>query len=172
MSTYIGASDPASNLRDQARATMAAKLLSDWVKTHANDARTTTHTLMNDTGSEKIRVSDDQGTDLGTITLTKGRTSAHVSDQAAFLEWVMQRYPQHVHITPTIDPSWLERTLNTATKLGTPVDTETGELIPGLTINTSEPYLTTRPSMEARERMHALIEESGLLALTTPKEIH
>lgn len=157
-------------LKHHARVALAAKLITDWAKTHVTDAKHITEQLMNDVGADRVKVADDDGTELGSITITKGHRTAHISDPDAFHAWVMQRYPQHVHIIPTIEPRWLERTLNTASKLGTPVDTDTGEVIPGITITDGAPYLVTRSTNEAKQRMSELIDASGLLALTTPKE--
>lgn len=158
------------DLKNSARIALAAKLITDWAKIHITDAKTTTQDLMNQVGADRVRVTDEDGTDLGTITITPGRTTAHITDPDAFNQWVATRYPERVHQVPTIEAAWLDRTLHAAGKLGEPVDTETGEVIPGVTITTGDPYLTTRASTEARERMHTLIDTSGLLALTAQKE--
>jgi hypothetical protein len=45
------------------------------------------------------------------------------------------------------------------------VDKETGEVIPGMAMRQGDPYLTVRPSSDAKERMKTSLASHGLLML-------
>lgn len=158
----------ANSLKEVARLALAAKVIGDYVKSQAIDAKALAAVLMDEVGADRVRITHDDGEDLGTLAFTKGATQARVSDGDALLEWVQLRHPERVKVVTTtvIDPEWLNRTLSTAKQLGDPVDTETGEVIPGITIEQGPPHLTTRSTPAARERMEALLQSSGALALT------
>lgn len=95
----------------------------------------------------------------GSITMTNGRRGAHLVDPDAFLAWVERAYPDR--IIRQVDPAFLGRILNVATRLGVAVDTETGEVIPGIEITQGEPFPSLRPTTELKE----LVQER-MLGLT------
>lgn len=151
------------SIKDDARAVMAAKLVADTVKGYGDTAKQSVHAAMVDAGIERVRVTDDDGTDLGAVTLAAGRRAAKVTDEGAFTEWVAQRYPTEV--VPTVRDATRRKLLDEATKAGDPVDTNTGEVIPGVEVLAGEPYVMCRPTEVAREQMAAALAGSDLLAL-------
>lgn len=164
-----------TDLKTAARHALAAKLLGDYAKLEVALAKELTETLMSEVGADRVRVVDDGGDDLGTLTFTKGPATARVSDMGALMDWVQLRHPERIKtVTSTVvDGEWLSRTLSTAKSLGIAVDSETGEVVPGITVERPAPHLTTRATPVARERMTELLAASGVLALdgTPHKEL-
>lgn len=157
-----------SEIKDLARVTMAAKLIADAARDQGSPAREELAAVMAFDGLERARVLGDDGTDFGTVVLAAGRRTAKVTDPAVFLAWVTARYPDE--IVQTVRAAFQERLLAAATKAGDPVDVSTGELIPGVELTQGEPYLTTRPTAEAKDRMRAALSANGLLALVSGGE--
>jgi hypothetical protein len=142
---------------------MTAQLVSKLVADHGAGFKSNLLAAMADTGAERIRVTDDDGTDLGAVCLSAGRTSAKVTDPAAFLAWVAQRHPSE--LVQAVRDSFTKKILDAVTAAGEPVDTATGEVIPGVEVTTGDPFLTVRPTDEAKTRMRETLQASGLLAL-------
>jgi hypothetical protein len=154
-----------SNLQDVGRTVIAAKLVADVVGAEGRAAKAKLLTDMVEQGVERIRVKGDDNANLGAVSLTAGDPSAKVVDEQAFTDWVTKRYPAAV--VPVVVPAFRKKLLDAATAAGDPVDTETGEVIPGVELIPGEPYLTCRPTDVARERMRETLTTSGLLAITS-----
>jgi hypothetical protein len=150
-------------MKDLARTVVAAKLVSDEIKARGDAAKAELLESMAAAGAERIRVTDEDGTDLGPVSLGAGRTSAAVVDEDAFAAWVKANYPEA--IVSTVDPDMRLRLLNAAKKAGEPVDVGTGEVIPGVEITQGAAYVSARPTAEAKVRMRELLAGSGLLEL-------
>lgn len=154
-----------SEIKDLARVAMVSKLIADTARAEGNASREELAAVMAFDGLERVRVLGDDGTDYGTVVLASGKRTAKVTDPAAFAAWVAARYPGEV--VPTVRPAFQERLLAAATKAGDPVDVGTGELIPGVELSQGEPYLTTRPSADAKARMRSALAANGLLSLVS-----
>lgn len=159
-----------AEIKNAARLVMATRLITDVVKEETDAAKVVARQLMEDSGAERVRVADEAGNNLGAVTLSNGRTTARVTDQKAFATWVAKKYP--TEITVAINPAFQKRLLDAATAAGDPVDglASDGELIPGVEIRQGDPYLTVRPTDEARDRMRTMLANSGLLALAAGDE--
>lgn len=145
-----------SDMQDLARRAMAAKTISDQIKAIGDDAKGDLLGLMAEHGSERVRVTDGNGDDFGTVTLVPGRIGARITDPAAFLAWVAERYPEQ--IIQTVNPAFAERLLATAARKGDPVDDE-GELVPGVTVGQGSGYLTVRPTTAAKDKATELLSQ-------------
>ncbi|OLT14487.1 hypothetical protein BJF79_49015 [Actinomadura sp. CNU-125] len=116
------------------------KVLQDRLK----KARTTTATAVTDTW----KVSDRNAavlpgdTKIGSITLAKGKTTAEVDDEDAFLEWVLVTHPGEVEqkFVVQVKPDFIDRMLAFARQTGSVVDPATGEVIPGLLVREGDPH--------------------------------
>lgn len=146
-----------------ARTTMAAKLIGDVVAAEHKPVKAELCALMVDAGVERVRVTDDAGTNLGAVSLARAGAKARLADPAAFTAWVAARYPQHLH--QVVREAFVRKVLDDATAAEAPVDTSTGEVVPGVELVAGEPYVTVRPSPDARERMRETLLSSGLLQL-------
>ncbi|CAM3288656.1 hypothetical protein [Stackebrandtia soli] len=150
-------------MKEHARRAVAARLVADTVKAAGDDAKREIADAFDLTGADRVRVTDDDGTALGTVSRTKGRVTARVVDAEAFAAWVAQAHPEA--IVTTVDPAWRDRLLVAVRALGDPVDSETGEVIPGVELAEGAPSISVRPTDAARDRMAALLADTGLLGL-------
>ena len=148
-----------SDVKGAARSAMAAQLVSKLVAEHGAGSKADLLAAMADLGAERIRVTDDDGTDLGAVSITAGRVSAKVTDPAAFQQWVADRHPSE--LVQQVRESFTKKVLDQAVTAGDPVDAATGEVIPGVEVVAGEPFLTVRPTSEARSRMRETLRTSG-----------
>ncbi len=152
-----------SDLKGAARQAMAAQLLSSVITDEHKPVKAALLADMRDLGVERLRVVGDDDADLGTVAVTAGRRGAKVTDERAFLAWVLERHPGE--IVQVVRESFTRAVLDRATAAGDPVDPATGEVIPGVEIAAGDPYLTVRPAAEAKARMRDAVLKSGLLQL-------
>ncbi len=153
-----------SEMQELARRAAASKTVADEIRKIGDAAKSELLGLMAEGGSERVRVSAEDGTNFGTVTMTAGRASARVCDPQALVEWVARRHPEYV--VQAVAEGFLDRLLAHAARVGDPVD-EQGELVPGVEVVTGQPYLTVRPTPAARERASRLLD-SALPALGYP----
>lgn len=152
-----------NKIQRAAREVMVGKLVGDVVRQHIDTARAAAHGLMATAGVERVRVKDDVGTDFGTVSFAAGRPAAKVTDEQAFLRWVVARYPTEVE--QVVRAAFRKRLLDAVTGAGDPVDTSTGEVIPGVEVVAGKPYLVVRSTAEAQTRISATLTVPGLLAI-------
>lgn len=152
-----------TDMKGAARSAMAAQLLSSVVTTEHKPVKVGLLADMLAAGVERIRVTDDDGVNLGAISVTAGSPKARIVDDRAFLAWVVDRYPGEV--VQMVRESFARMLLEGATAAGEPVDKSTGEVVPGVEIVPGDPYLTVRPAAGAKERMRETVLASGLLQL-------
>lgn len=152
-----------SDMKGAARTAMAAKLIADVVTTEHKPVKAGLLGDMLDADVERVRVTDDDGTNLGAVSVSAGRAKAKVYDERAFLAWVAERHPGEV--VQVVRESFAKRLLDAATIAGDPVDPATGEVIPGVEVAVGDPYLTVRPAAGAVDRMRETLLATGLLQL-------
>lgn len=151
------------DMKGAARTAMAAQLLSTVITAEHKPVKTILLADMLDAGVERVRVTDDDGVNVGAVTLACSTAKARIVDDKAFLAWVIDRYPGE--IAQVVRESFVKKLLDAATEAGDPIDAGTGEVVPGVEIVAGEPYLMVRPTPEAKERMRETLLESGLLQL-------
>lgn len=158
-----------ADMQQAARTTMAAKLITDVVATEHKPAKADLLALMVDAGVERVRVADDTGANLGAVSLARGGAKARVTDPVAFAAWVAARYPDE--LMQVVRPAFMGKVLDAATAASAPVDVATGEVVPGVDIVAGEPYVTVRPTADAKERMRETLLSSGLLQLPATAQV-
>lgn len=151
------------DMQQAARTTMAAKLIADVVTVENKPAKADLLDAMLDAGVERVRVTDAAGGNLGAVSLARSSAKAKLVDPAAFAAWVADRYPGE--LMKVVRPAFAAKILDGATAAQSPVDAATGEVVPGVEIAAGEPYVTVRPSADARDRMRDALLASGLLRL-------
>lgn len=159
------------DIKDAARRVMAAKLVADAVRAHGEPVKAALLDALTGDGVEMVRVKDDSGTNFGTVSVAGNRQKkAKVVDEAVFVAWVKRTRPTEV--VEVVRPATQKALLDAATKAGddVPVDTVTGEVIPGVEMQEGEPYLTLRPTPLAKELMADTLAGSGLLALAVGEQ--
>lgn len=161
-----------SDLQAAARRVAAAKLIGDVLKEEADQARKSTLELMDQLGVERVRVTDESGANLGAVTIAAGRVSVRVVDEQAFVAWVRRNHPSE--LVQVVRDSFREKVFASAKAKVEPGDSTAvgpdGEVVPGLEVVHGTPYVTARPTAEARERMRDLLRGSGLFELTSGGE--
>ena len=105
------------------------------------------------------------GTAIGTVGLTKGRTVARLADEAAYRAWVEQAHPDEIETVTTtrVNPAFTERIMSAARQLGMAIDATTGEQVPGVTVETGDPFPTVRLE-DGAAALVAAAWQSGQLA--------
>lgn len=135
---------------------LAAKLaVLKEITTRLRDAKGAADAEIRDTWTpgDRLTAKLPDGTPVGSVTLAKGKTTARLTDQAAYEEWVAATHPEYIEtVTITrVDPAYTERLMSAARQLGEAIDGETGSVVPGVTVEQGDPYPTTRLSAGAAE---------------------
>jgi hypothetical protein len=152
-----------ADMKSAARTAMAAKLISDVVTAEHKPVKVSLLADMVDGGVERVRVTDDDGNNLGAVSVTSGRVSAKVFDEQAFTAWVAERHPHQ--LVEVVREAFAKKVLAEAVSAGDPVDPTTGEQIPGVELVAGDPYLMVRPAAGAVDKMRETLIERGLLQL-------
>lgn len=145
------------------RTVIAAKLIGDQLKAIEQAAKADVLELSEATGGTTFTVKDDDGTKLGTVSKSDGRSSAKVVNEAALYQWVKANRPDQ--LVEVIAPAYLKSVLASALEHGDAVDEGTGEVIPGIEVTQGAPFVAARPTPEAKARMSELLKGSALLEL-------
>lgn len=130
-----------TDVRGLAVQAVALKVLSERVKERSDAVKAELAASL-DVGDRKTATLDDS-TKVGSISYAAGKTSAKITNDRALTEWVAERYPDE--IMTQVRPAFLTSLLEAAKKAGAAVDVQTGELLPGVELGTSQPYLSVRP---------------------------
>lgn len=115
-----------------------------------------------DVGDRAVWVVDDGR--VGAVQLAAGATRVVVSDAAALLEWVRRVHPTEAVQAWAVRPAYQAALLEAVKAAGEPVDPATGEVVPGIRVETGPPSVRVVPDRGAG----ALVEAewaAGRLAL-------
>src|SRR5690349_16802788 len=139
-----------SEIKDLSRRVLGTRALLDAIAERDTIDRAELQECMQEVGSDRQRVVADDGTDLGTVTLSGGKLTAQVADPAVFFAWVVECHPNRLQV----DGAWRSALLRRLTDHGgTPWDPYTDGPIPGVEFRLSGPRMTARPNAAAKERM-------------------
>jgi predicted metalloendopeptidase len=147
------------------RTVIAAKLVADEFKALEAEAKARVLELSKETGATTFTVKDDDDTKLGTVSVSDGKTSAEITNEAALYQWVKKNRPDQ--LVEVIAPAYLKALLKAAVESGdgVAVDEDSGEVIPGIEVSVGDPYVSSRPNADAKARMRELVAGSKLLGL-------
>lgn len=107
---------------------------------------------------------DYGGFHLGFVTMAKGKRTAKVENDAAFLAWVKSRHPSEVEVVETVNPVFQKKILDEASKAGVFKDTD-GVVIDGIvTVGVGSPYPVVVKDDELDITIAALVERGHLTA--------
>lgn len=101
-----------------------------------------------DPGDSKAAALDD-GTRLGKVSVTSGRKTPVVTSESALLEWVQQHRPDEV--MESVRESFVTALKDSAKRHGQAVIESTGEIVPGIELHESSPYVSFRSESGAGE---------------------
>ena len=157
---------PADTLR-----TAILKVLADEVKSATDDGKAGLKEVMDALGIKSLTATLADGTEVATVSKGGGVESPKVTGPEKFLAWVQENRPGEV--VQVVRESYQETLLAAMKKTGTPVDPETGEVVPGVEFRTGTEYLTVTfasGKVQGRERIKQAwrdreIDLGALLAL-------
>lgn len=132
---------------------------------------------MDDEAKGTLRIKDrltaelPDGTEVGSVTLNKGRTTAEVADEQTFTNWVAENHPSE--IVMAVRDSFRKIVLTDVQKHGGIVDRASGELVnvPGVSRKTGDPYPSVRPNDEAAAAIAAAWRDGTLELGSVLREI-
>jgi hypothetical protein len=137
-------------LKETAARTAVLSTLADLIgaelKTAKAQLQTELKAAKQETGTQKVGVFLPDGRDVGTASLVQPKAAAVVTDEEAFLKWVMAVRPDEVvrRFVTEVRPAWQTLVLKELTAAGAPqwCDKETGEVhnVPGVQIQGRAAY--------------------------------
>lgn len=122
---------------------VALRVIADRVKELQDETKASLHLETGDRLTATLN-----GVPIGSVSQTKGRVTASVTDERAFAEWVEERNPDEIR--KVVSDFYRKAILDVAKKNGAPV-TEDGEVIPGVSVNESDGYVSVRPNESAAD---------------------
>jgi hypothetical protein len=144
----------------------ALKALYDKVRAAYNQARTDALDALSP--GDRLHAALSDGSDIGTVSVTPGRTTAKVVNPAALLEWVRINAPDEIEHVPTVRESYLGVLLSRAENVdGMAMNGKTGELLPGVRFETGDPYTRVTQTVE---QLAAFVDAYNTGALVVPLE--
>lgn len=132
--------------RDIARDLAVLKVVAERVRDARAAAEREARGVMEAGDRMAVKVGDEL---LAQVTLVNGRRTARVEDEAALLAWVAEHHPSEVQTVRSVRPAFLTALLERARVAGEPVDPQTGEVIPGVSVGAGEPYPQVRLTADA-----------------------
>ena len=152
-----------TDLRDAAARAAVWQVIEQAAKARKEEAKAELLALEHgDTVAGKVN-----GQIVGKASWSKGRAKLVVTDERAFVNWVAGHYP--TEIISQINPAFIRSLEQRAKDTGAPIDLY-GEVVPGVEIQTSDPFLTVRREKDADEIVagllaHGRIQLSGIRAV-------
>lgn len=105
---------------------------------------------------DRLGVPLPNGERFATVSLVKGATTANVTDEDAFFDWVAENRPDQIETVTRVRPGFAQAVTDQAKKDGAAVDKTTGETIPGVTLGQGEPH----PKVDLVDGAHELVAEA------------
>ncbi|GAA3510263.1 hypothetical protein GCM10022234_00620 [Aeromicrobium panaciterrae] len=123
-----------------------------------------------DKGDRKAATLTD-GTEIATVSVSKGRRELRVENEAEYIAWVKEHSPHNVYKPEPREQvhGAYTKAVTSAAKVvdGFYVDETTGEVIPGLRQVLSDPTVSVRISEDQADNMFAAFDDGRLTLLTT-----
>lgn len=138
-------------------------LVLDAVKEHQETARRAVEIAMADQKTLQQQVTDAAGDELGTVSRSRPKWSASVTDPAALHKWVTEHRPDELvsQVRASYVAALLAEAISNASDpegVGPyPYDPTTGEIIPGVEARRTTGTLTIRKTDIARARVRDLV---------------
>jgi hypothetical protein len=160
-----------SDARQAAIRVAALKALRDKVSDAYNQARADAVAALSP--GDRLHAALPDGSDIGTVSVVDGKTSAKVTNPAALLKWVQVNAPDEVEQVPQVRESYLGALLARCENVdGAAMHAKTGELLPGVRFETGDPYARVTQTHDQAEafvsawRAGTLAPDAVLAALT------
>jgi hypothetical protein len=119
------------------------KVLADEVAAQLAVTKLATEQAFKDAESTQATAKLPGGTKVATVSYAGGDgKTASVTNDAAFLAWMIANHPEETEVV--VRGNAQKKILDYAKAAGRPIDRETGEIIPGIEIRDSRPYVSIR----------------------------
>lgn len=107
------------------------------------------------------------GTEIGSVTLAKGKTTAKLTDDQKYFEWVLENHPDEIEQVKVtrVKPGFTERLLNFARQTGDCVNPATGQPVPGIVVEQGNPYALPILVADADELITQAWQDGSLMEL-------
>lgn len=144
---------------------IAIKQLSDKISEAVDEAKR----QLNMKPGERLSA-DHDGFHLGFVTMSKGRKTARVVNDAAFLAYVKAHHPDEILIEEKVNPAFQKKLLDDIAKAGEFKDSD-GVTIDGIvSVVVGQPYPTVSKDADLDITIAALLER-GALSVTGLREL-
>lgn len=131
------------NLRDAALRAAVLKALADEIAATQLVAKAEAREGFEAAGASQAAAVLPDGTKVATVSLAGGGgQTASVTDEGAFLAWVAREHPGETQTV--VRPEYRKKLLDAAKEAGRPLDPATGEIVPGITMRDTTPYVSVR----------------------------
>jgi hypothetical protein len=131
------------SVREQALTAAVLKVLADEIAAQLQVAKNATEHGFRETETTQAVPQLADGTKVATVTWAGGDgKTASVTNPDALLGWVQENHPSETEVI--VRDSYRKKLLDTAKKEGRAIDPLTGELVPGITVGESKPYVSIR----------------------------
>lgn len=147
-----------SDLQTAARRLAAIKVFEDMVSAEKHSSRAEVMQELLDAGITRLNIQMPDKTVLGTIGVTKGRETARIVDERAFLAWVRENAPEE--LIETVRDSY-RRSVLKQIQGG-------GEIPDGVEMSQGGPYPTVRLAEGATEAVLAAVRSGVIEPLALP----
>jgi hypothetical protein len=131
------------NLRELSLQAAVLKMLADEVAARLQIVKAATEEAFKDAGATQAVPQLPDGTKVATVSYAGGGAkSASVTNDQAFLAWMVANHPGETEVI--VRESAKRKILDAAKKDGRAIDPATGEVIPGIEVRESRPYVSIR----------------------------
>lgn len=126
--------------------TTLAEAIGEELKTAKKELQDGLKAAKEETGTQKISISLDDGQDIGTVSLVQPKAAASITDPDEFLAWVRETRPTEIvtRLVTEVRPSWMALVLKELTAAGVAqwCDKDTGEVhnVPGVELQGRAAY--------------------------------
>lgn len=137
------------------------KTLADEIETRLILVKEATKDAFTETGATQTLATLPDGTKVATVSLAGGGSkTANVTNEREFTDWVRENYPEE--IVEVVRDNAKKKLLDRAKALGAPVDEATGEVIPGVTVGDSRPFVSVRFKAGGKDAVVRAWQEGAL----------
>jgi hypothetical protein len=131
------------SLRELTLQAVALKVIIDEASARLAIVKMAAQEVFEDTGSTQAPAVLPGGTKVATISLAGGDSqTASVTNEGTFLAWMIANHPEETEVV--VRDNAKKKILDAAKKAGHAIDPETGEIIPGIEVRDSRPYVSIR----------------------------
>jgi hypothetical protein len=152
------------NLREWSLQAVVLKVLADEITTRLMLVKQAARDAFDETGATQAVPELPDGTRVAAVTLAGGGgKTASVTNEAVFLAWMAEHHPEE--LVTVVRDNAKRKILDGCKAAGAAVDPGTGELIPGVTVSESRPYVSIRLKPGGKDAVVAAWQAGELSAI-------